>query len=222
MPFDMKTKKTLDESQKAKEGAKAGDSSKKKELVGAVGKADDLKSQEDALKPKDAKAPAKAKETPAAKQAKKDAPKKEPPPPEKVVAKAAEKKDDGVDYWAVREVVGASHNAAKLDEKKLKEWIKTAETLLEKADFSSAVDLRNSIERFQEAIEALKQPKGLDAKVLNGFLAAAANSKLDAAAAKQLVAQGEELLKKASKSQAKDVQGGLDKLYKVSSDSAGE
>lgn len=222
MPFEMKTKKALDESQKAKSSAKEGDATKKKAIVGATAK-EGVKGQEDALKPKEAapKAASKLKETPEAKAAKKEAPKKEPPPPEKVLEKAADKKDAGPDYWAVREVVSASHNAAKLDEKKLKEWIKTAETMLDKADFSTAVDLRNSIERFQEAIEALKAPKGLDSKVINGFLSAAEGAnKMDAAAVKDLIDQGETLMKTASKTQVKDIQGGLDKLYKVTSDSA--
>lgn len=221
MPFDMKTKKTLDESQKAKDAAKGNEATKKKAIVATT--KSDVKSQEDALKPKEpAKKPAAKKETQQAKAAKKEAPKKEPVQPEKVVEKAAEKKDAGLDYWAVREVVGASHNAAKFDEKKLKEWIKTAETLMEKADFSAKVDLENSIERFQEAIEALKQPKGLDGEILNGFLSAASAPKLDAAAAKELIEQGEALLKKASKTQVKQVQGGLDKLYKVTSTSAAD
>lgn len=222
MPFEMKTKKALDESQKAKDSAKAGDATKKKAMVASTPGAD-VKKQEDSLVPKESKPTKKVekKESADAKAAKKEATKKEPVEPEKVADKAAAKKDDGkADYWAVREAVSASHNATKLDEAKLKMWIKTCEGLLDKADFTAAVDLRASIERFQEAIEALKQPKGLAPAVINGFLgscANAANMKQDAV--KALIEKGEDLTKAASKTQVKEIQGGLEKLYKVAGNS---
>ena len=218
MPQELKTKKALDESQKAKDSAKSNESTKKKAIVASTPGAD-LKKQEDSLVPQESKATKKIekKESADAKAAKKEATKKDPPEPEKVAEKAAAKKDDGKgDYWAVREAVGASHNAAKLDEAKLKMWIKTCEGLLDKADFTMAVDLRASIERFQEAIEALKQPKGLAPVVINGFLsscAGAANMKQDAV--KALIEKGEDLRKAASKTQVKEIQGGLEKLYKI-------
>jgi len=219
MPMELKTKKALDESQKAKDSAKSNEATKKKAIVASTPGAD-VKKQEDALVPKETKSVKKAadkKESPAAKAAKKEATKKDPVEPEKVVEKAAAKKDDGkADYWAIREAVAASHNASKLDEAKLKTWIKTCESLLDKADFSMAVDLRASIERFQEAIEALKQPKGLTPETVNEFVgscANAANMKQDAV--KALIDKGEDLRKAASKTQVKEIQGGLDKLYKV-------
>ncbi|MCC6624575.1 MAG: hypothetical protein IT385_25225 [Deltaproteobacteria bacterium] len=220
--MELKTKKALDESQKAKDSAKAADSTKKKAIVAAQPGAD-IKKQEDSLVPKEAKAAKKLtkKESPDAKVAKKEAAKKEPVEPEKVAEKAATKKDDSkTDYWAIREAVAASHNASKLDEAKLKTWIKTCESLLDKADFTQAVDLRNSIERFQEAIEALKQPKGLEPAAINQFLssaAGAANMKQDAV--KDLIEKGEELRKAASKTQVKEIQGGLEKLYKLGGNS---
>ncbi|MFO0744249.1 MAG: hypothetical protein U1F43_01055 [Myxococcota bacterium] len=216
MPFDMKTKKVLDESKQAKDTAKANESTKKPKVVAGA----DVKAQEDSLKPKEAapkKSDATKKESSDAKTAKKDAAKKAPPEPDQVAEKVAEKDDSNNDYWAVREVVGASHNAAKLDESKLKEWIKTAENLLAKADFTMAVDLRASIERFQEAIEALKQPKGLAAAVVKGFLKSVeAAPQMKADGVKALVAEGERLLKGASKTQAQQIQDGLDRLYKTS------
>lgn len=218
MPMELKTKKALDESQKAKDSAKAADTTKTKAMVAATPGAD-VKKQEDSLVPKESKAAKKAdkKDSADAKSAKKEAAKKEPVEPEKVAEKAAAKKDDGKgDYWAVREAVAASHNAAKLDEAKLKTWIKTCESLLDKADFTQAVDLRNAIERFQEAIEALKQPKGLEPAVLNGFLSSAANAaNMKQEAVKALIDKGEDLRKAASKTQVKQIQGGLEKLYKV-------
>lgn len=216
MPFDMKTKKTLDESQKAQKAATGSEATKKQtKLVAGT----DLKEQENSLKPKEAAPPAKAadkKESQNAKAAKKEAPKKAPPEPAHVAQKAAEKKDSGKDYWAVREVVAASHNAAKLDETKIAQWIKTAETLMEKVDFSSDVDLRASIERFGEAREALKQPKGLKPDVIKGFLqSVAAAPKMAQEAVKALTAEGEKLLKAANKTQADQIQDGLDKLNRL-------
>lgn len=215
MPFDMKTKKTLDESQKAKDAAKTSGASKKSKAIDTP--AADLK-QEYGLVPKADKKPAK-KESVEAKVAKKEATRKEPVEPEKVAQKVTEGNKDSkqVDYWAVREAVSASHNAAKLDEAKLKTWIKTCEALLGQADFSQAVDIRNSIERFQEAIEALKQPKGLAPSVINGFLGSCANAaKMPQNDLKALIERGEDLVKAASKNQVKDIQGGLEKLYKTS------
>lgn len=213
MPFEMKTKKVLDESKQAKDEAKAADTKKPKAVAGPVAE------QEDSLKPKEeTKKPAADKKDSAnAKAAKKEAPKKAPPEPEAVEEKAEKKDDGGKDYWAVREVVSASHNAAKLDEGKLKQWIKTAETLLAKADFTMAVDLRNSIERFQEAIEALKQPKGVAAGVIKGFLSSVEHAaKMKDDEKKRLTDEGEKLLKAATKTQAEQIQTGLDKLYKLS------
>jgi len=218
MPMELKTKKALDESQKAKDSAKSNDATKKKAIVAATPGAD-VKKQEDSLVPKESKAAKKAgkKDSADAKAAKKDATKKDPVEPDKVAEKAAAKKDDGKnDYWAVREAITASHNTAKLDEAKLKSWIKTCESLLDKADWSQKIDLGNAIERFQEAIEALKQPKGLAPAAINGFLNSAGTAAaMKQEAVKELIEKGEELLKAASKTQAKEIQGGLDKLYKV-------
>lgn len=216
MPFDMKTKKTLDESEKAQNAAKGSEATKKHAMVVAGA---DMKEQENSLKPKDAAPPAQAsdkKESQNAQAAKKEAPKKTPPEPAQVAEKAAEKKDDSKDYWAVREVVAASHNAAKLDETKIKQWIRTAESLMERVDFSSDVDLRASIGRFTEALEALKQPKGLKPDILNGFLKnVEAAPKMTQDAVKALTAEGEKLLKAANKTQADQVQEGIDKLNKL-------
>jgi hypothetical protein len=85
--------------------------------------------------------------------------------------------------------------------------------MLKQADKDQVQDLQGCIARFTQAIEAMKTSKGLDEKVLAKFVADANAKDLDAAAAKELIEEGEDLLPQASKSQLGSLKKAIDKLH---------